>query len=244
MHIVSFITTTLQTLEYESKSVSIDSETTSLAQAIGGRASYVERVYRQNRLRDQFASHISLLQKVVTAFDQDMAGPEAGSLAELGIRAQTLVILLLLDELWDVMKSGASIYQDLFTGRLETIDDVAAFLFESLGRINRLWLPYRARPHATGIAAIETTRPFLYRSAIRRAQRAIRALAEDPDFSHFLRTGSNRTDTPQVCSACDELSAALNIALTRDPDPALFFAAAAIEPEELFDLVEAHDERV
>jgi hypothetical protein len=58
----------------------------------------------------------------------------------------------------------------------------------------------------------------------------------DPDFAHFLRFGSSRTDAPRIRRACDQLTDVLSIALTREPDPALFIAAAVLEPEELLDL--------
>jgi len=77
-----------------------------------------------------------------------------------------------------------------------------------------------------------------YHSAIRRAQRAIAELGADPDFAHFLRVGSSRTDAPRVRRACDQLADVLSVALTREPDPALFLAAAVLEPEELLDLTD------
>jgi len=190
-------------------------------------------------------SRIVNLHKLVLEFDKDIAGVELGSLAELGVRAQTLAILLLLDELCDAMLYRQSLYQDLFTGELRTIEDVVWYVFGKLDHANKLWLRHRAKVDASAAGAIPsvlgTTRSLQYDAAIRAAQRAIAKLAVDPDLAHFLRVGSSRADAPRVRRACDQLTEVLGIALTKEPDPALFLAAAVLEPEELLDLTDDDD---
>jgi hypothetical protein len=192
-------------------------------------------------------SHIAGLQKLVIEFDEDIAGAEMGSLAELGVRAQTLAILLLLDELCDAILNRSAFYQELFTARLRTIEDVVWHLFDSLACINKLWLRHRARSQVlmTGFAPrlFDTTRSRQYRSAIRCAQRAIAELGADPDLAHFLRVGSSRTDAPRIRRACDQLADTLSVALTREPDPAQLLAAAVLvlEPEEPLDRTDDDD---
>ena len=194
------------------------------------------------------ASRIAALGQVVIKFDRDIAGIGIGSLAELGLRSQTLTILMLLDELYDATRDDVSAYQDLFVGRFRTIEDVIAFLFDALSSINERWLPYRITRHAPDVAhaarTIDAAHASLYRSGIRDAQRAMASLGDDPDLAHFLRTGSERNDAPQVSRACVQLAEILTVALTREPDPVLFLAAAVLEPEELFDLSDGHGDWV
>lgn len=184
-------------------------------------------------------SRIASLQRIVTESDQEIAGVDIMSLGELGLRAQTLAILLLLDELCDAMPCLSTRCQELFTGRLRTTEDIVTFLFASLTRINKHWLCYRVKPHGAPESfapiAFQTTSSILYCSGIRQAQRAVTEIAADPDFARFLRAGSARTDSPQLRHVCDQLTDVLGIALTREPDVALFLAAAVLEPEELHD---------
>jgi hypothetical protein len=192
-----------------------------------------------------FMSRISDLQKIVVGFDHDIAGFKIGSLAELGLRAQTLAILLLLDELRDAMRYGPLSHQELFTGRLCTVEDVVWFLFDALPRVNQQWLLHRAKPRDRAAPftpkVLEATSSLLYRSSIREAQRAIAELGADPDLAHFLRVGSSYTDVPPIRHACHQLADILNLVLTREPDPALFLAAAVLEPGELHDLTDHGD---
>jgi hypothetical protein len=182
-----------------------------------------------------FASRIARLRAIVVSADQDAVGSTIGSLAELGLRAQTLGALLLLDDLHSVMSNRPSAYQDLFTTRLRTIDDVASFLFDGLSRVNRLWMCHRDRSLASNVGpparVVEITRPLLYRSAIRQAQHAMVTLAADPDLVHFLEAGASRIEEPRISRSCRQFTELLTINLTREPDVALLLAAADLEPE-------------
>jgi hypothetical protein len=242
---VNNIVTMLQTIARENEAVHVISRELFAAQAAGRSLEHAMAMRQLSHSCNLFMSRIAALQKTVVEFDRDIAGPEIGSLAELGLRAQTLAILLLLDELCDAMRRGSQEYQELFAGRLRTIEDVVWFLFDGLARVNRRWLQHRTRPHDQAAPltpkAIETTSSLLYRSAIRGAQRAIVELGADPDLAHFLRVGSSCTEAPEVRHACHQLADLLNLALTREPDPALFLAAAALKPEELHDLTDDND---
>jgi hypothetical protein len=239
------ILTLLHTVARESEAVHAISRALFVARATGRTIEHTMATRQLSHSCNLLMSRIAALQNLVIEFDEDIAGVEAGSLAELGVRAQTLAILLLLDELCDAMSYRPAAYQELFTGQLQTIEDVVLRLFDSLARINKLWLRHRAKPHAlaTGFTSrvFDTPRSLLYCTAIRRAQRAIADLGSDPDLAHFLRAGSSRTDAPRVGRACDQLAEVLGVALTREPDPALFLAAAVLEPEELHDLTDDDD---
>ena len=187
---------------------------------------------------------IAILQRIVTGFDHDIAGSEIGSLAELGLRAQTLAILLSLDDLCDAIRCGSLAPRELSAGRFGAIDGVVWFLFDSLAVINKRWLQCRPRPcdlAPYAPRASQTTVAILYRAGVRRAQRALAELRADPDLTQFLRQGSARAAAPQVRHACDRIADVLEIALIREPDPALLLAAAVLRPEELHDLVEDVD---
>jgi hypothetical protein len=164
---------------------------------------------------------IRALAKAVTETDRDIAPGDIGSLAELGLRAQTLAVLLLLNDLCDAIPDGTSAYQELFTGRLRSFDDVISFFFDSLARINCLWIrhrDYRALHGTTTPSGSEATRVFLYRLAIHRAQHAVVALGADPDIATFLRVGSSRIDSPGVSGACIEIVKVLVTTFWREPE--------------------------
>jgi hypothetical protein len=236
------ILTILHAIARESEDVHVTCRTLFVAHATGRTIEHAMTTRQLSHSCNLLMSRIASLHKLVLEFDENVMGVELGSLAELGVRAQTLAILLLLDELCDAMLYSWSLYQELFTGKLRTIEDVVWYIFDKLARINRPWFHHRAKPHPLAAGALPrilgTTRSLQYHAAIRGAQRAIANLAADPDFAHFLRFGSSRADAPRVRRACDQLVDVLGIALTREPDPALFLAAAVLEPEELLDLTD------
>ena len=234
----------LHAIARESEAVHVIRRELFVARATGRTIEHATATSQLSHSCNLLMSRIASLHKLVLEFDKDIAGVELGSLAELGVRAQTLAILLLLDELCDAMLYRWSLYQDLFTGELRTVEDVVWYIFGKLARVNKLWLRHRAKLDVAAGAtprALDTTRSLQYHAAIRGAQRAIAKLAVDPDFAHFLRVGSSRTDVPRVRRACDQLADVLGIALTREPDPALFLATAVLEPEELLDLTDDDD---
>jgi len=101
----------------------------------------------------------------------------------------------------------------LFTGRLENIDDVAAFVHGEFFRINDLWMRHRCCG-AQGAAA--TRNRGIYLAAVGTAQRAVRAIGDDPDLAHFLREGATFVDWPAVHRGCTQISAAVNININID----------------------------
>lgn len=233
------ILTMLHAIARESEDVHLTFRALFVAHASGRTIEHAMATRQLGHSGNLLMSRIASLHKLILEFDEDIAGVELRSLAELGVRAQTLAVLLLLDELCDAMSYHWSPYQELFTGELKRIEDVVWYIFDKLARINRPWLLHRAKPHPLAAGALPrilgTTCSLEYHAEIRRAQRAIAGLALDPDFAHFLRFGSSRTDAPRVRRACDQLVDVLGIALTREPDPALFIVAAVLEPEELLD---------
>jgi hypothetical protein len=236
------ITATLHAIARESEAVHANRQALSVERAIGHS---LERTMSRRQLSHScnlLTSRIVTLQRIVTEFDQESAGAEIGSLAELGLRAQTLIVLLLIDELCNAMTPGASWCQELFVGQLRTMEDVVSFVFSSLARINQLWRRHRAESAAwwTGSTpSVGAVRPLLYRCRIRDAQRAMAMLGDDPDFADFLRAGSSLTASRRVRDACDQLANVLTIRLTREPDPALFLSAAVLDPEEFYDLADS-----
>ena len=235
----------LRAIASESEEVHAHCRTLFVMRDTGRTAEYTMATSQLSHSCNFFMSRIMRLHRLVLEFDEDIAGAELRSLAELGVRAQTLAVLLLLDELCDAMLYRWSLYEDMFTEKLRTIEDVVWHMFGKLGRINKVWLRHRPKPRALAAKSIPrilfTTHTLQSGAAVRAAQRAIAELAADPPFAHFLRVGSSRTDAPRIRRACDQLIDVLGIALTREPDPALFLAAAVLEPEELLDLTDDDD---
>jgi hypothetical protein len=192
----------------------------------------IERVITTSRLNDActlLTLQIAGLQRIVARFDRDIAGAEAGSLAELGIRAQTLAILLSLDDICDAVKCGSLDARELASGRFPAIDDVVWFVFDSLGAINKLWLRYRSRawgPEPSDLEDCATTATAFYRKGIEQAQSALAALGADPDLSAFLRAGAACVANPRVRAACSRIVDLLHIPLTSEVDPSILRAAA------------------
>jgi hypothetical protein len=190
-----------------------------------------------SHLCNLLTSRITTLGRIVRAFDHEAAGGEIGSLAELGVRAQTLAILLLLDELYDALEPDAVHVRGLFIGRFGSIEDVVSYVFQALAHANRDWRRYHQEAgDEVAPRALRMSRALNYRLAVRRAQRAMAQLGADRDLAHFLRAGMARADAPEVSRACRMLALVLSVRVMREPDPALLLAAATLDPEYLADL--------
>ncbi len=219
------ITVMLQQIATESEILHLNSQALFAARAAGRSLDHVIATCQLSHSCHLLTSRIAALRNLVTEFDNGIAGTEIGSLAELALRAQTLAILLSLDELYRPIRDNTPAYQELFVGRFRAVEDVVSFLFDALARINRLWLPHRIRAREQDSAP--------YRSAIRHAQSAMFGLGKEPDLAHFLRAGGSRAYAPQVSKACIQLAEVLNITLPREPDPELLLDASILEREEL-----------
>ena len=140
----------------------------------------------------------------------DGLGSAMGSLAELVLRAVRMVVAVQMTDLRGVVRGPAAMNRAraLFTGRFQNIDDVAAFVLREFDRINDLWLRHR-HGGEKGVAA--TTNRGIYLAAVCTAQRAVRAIGDDPDLAHFLREGVTCVDWPAVHQGCTQIRAAINI---------------------------------
>jgi hypothetical protein len=166
-------------------------------------------------------SQIAALQGAVTEFDGHIVGYEATPLPELRLRAQTLAILLSLDELCDAVRRGSLGRRDLSIGRFQAIDDAVWFVIDELAAVNQLWLRYRIclselKPHSSTME-----RSMHYHAGIHRAQCALVALWADPDLSRVLQAGTCAAAS-QVRNACVRIVEILKMTSARELCPVLF----------------------
>jgi len=178
------------------------------------------------------AARVTSLWRLVAQFDQDLSDGQLRSFGELGLRAQTLAALFLLDELYEEIRNDPARYQDLFIGRFRSIDDVVSFIFDSLAQLSHIWVRQAAQRSLvlTPVVDIACTPTVVYYAAIRNAQQSIAMLDCNADLHHFLTRGELRADAPRVASACAQLRAVLHTTLSRELDPSLFLAAALFAP--------------
>jgi hypothetical protein len=142
-----------------------------------------------------------------------MVGRQIRTLAELGLRAQTLVALLLLDEVLAAIVHSGSQCRHMFSGRFRCIQDVVDYLFEALPAVTAIWLPTRSSPDEVE-----------HHAAIRLAQEAMRRITDDVDFGNFLRVGSDCVELPDVRFICEELKDTFAISLPIKPFPVLLLS--------------------
>ena len=200
----------------------------------GTATTYARRVLRG------LETTVTTLKDLVLTFDHEVGGTTVESLGELAVRAETVAVLLQLDQL-EVLRGATARAQALgmFVGRFKSFDDVAAFVLDKFAEINRAWLRYRRLDRFAAIAAAENgpradERRALLRCAVQVAQLAIGALRRDPDFNHFLAAGMALVDWPTVHTACTNIARVLEIEVDTELAPALF--GAAPDP----DLVHSH----
>jgi hypothetical protein len=146
------------------------------------------------------------------------------SVDELVVRAATIAISRELEHLRLALGDGAppDRARHLFGGRLQTMADVVGITRRKLADQNSAWICYR-RPRAEPVpnlvedgdftaAGEEGERRVLYRVAIRKARQALRALGDDRDLAHFVRTGAACSDWPEVLLPCVTIGAVIGVA--------------------------------
>lgn len=173
-------------------------------------------------LLDRQGELIVRLKGNVVPFDRHVAGDAVGSVAELVLRAQTLVIeaqLLRLCDTCGCAAMSAQRYPDMFIGRLHDVCDVAASFRDRLHRTNLPWLLHR---RVCGTAAADAPIRRLYPEAIARASADMLALRYEWELAHFLRAGATLPSV-EISDACKLIGSALNITLA----PPIEFMAQA-----------------
>lgn len=190
----------------------------------------IEHAIETSRREDActlLALQIAGLQRIVVEFDRDIAGAEVGSLAELGLRAQTFAILLSINDISVAVRCRSLDAQGFPTGRFRTVDDLLWFVLDSLGAINKLWLqccPGPQGPARSTLTDCSTTATMLYLKGIEQAQLALAELRTDDDLSAFLRTGAASAEL-RVRDACARISDLLHISLACEVDPTILHGA-------------------
>ena len=151
----------------------------------------------------------------------DGLGDPLGSLAELGLRAVRMIVLVELDNLRDVLCSPSACGRAhaLHWWRSRGIDDFEFLVRCAVDRVTAAWAEHRGVEHRDRGA---------YRSALRAAHEAMRALGELPGLSRFLRDGAARGDWPALAAICTRLQAALRLRIAIEPDQPLFIPAALL----------------
>jgi hypothetical protein len=128
----------------------------------------------------------------------DGLGSALGSLSELVLRAVRMVVRAELGTLFQLVSESQA--------------EAAALMLSAHGELNEItdqWLRWR-RTAATDRGA--------YRSALREASAALRALGTTSEFGRFLDHGLDRVDQPLLQAATARTLAALTISINVEPD--------------------------
>ena len=137
-----------------------------------------------NLLRDRALGHVEAASDV--------------TIQEENLRARLNVILCQVDLL-----GKRPLAPRMYAGRFAGFNDVRAYLYEQIGRINACWLgEFRVvQANVTDVASVG-----LLRIALANAHVAVSLIGRDPDLMHFLREGviARRQSTR---TACRELAA-------------------------------------
>lgn len=150
----------------------------------------------------------------------DDLGEPVESLAELVLRARSMVIMARIGHIRELLRDrpGREHAQGWLAGRLENVDDLLTSVHDQVVRNHRIWTPHRQG----GVSATEVgdrERVALYHESVRHAQRQLRGLGDSPHLGHFLARGLAATDWPDMSTACREIVAALDLQLDEASPP-------------------------
>jgi hypothetical protein len=137
---------------------------------------------------------MNIRQEVVPS---DGFGDNAGSIAELALRATRMVILAAVRELHGSPPFART----------------ASMLQAELDLIPRVWMPYRQDA--------ATANRVLYRAAIRAAQQAVNELGAHPDVVRDLQAAASYPEQLEVRSASVRIMAVLSVSIDAEPDSPL-----------------------
>ncbi|HEU4734997.1 MAG TPA: hypothetical protein VFT22_44195 [Kofleriaceae bacterium] len=166
------------------------------------------------------------LRRQILAFEATSTGDSAQSLRELVVRAEMFVITAHLRQITQVLHAetfGGIVDPGractLFTGRLQSMDDVMDFVANEFARVTATWLPHLQAhsPEVDTPDAIESRRTR-YRQAVGEALRRVSAIAEHVDFAAFLHAGMSNFNRPVVQAACTQIAEILAIARRIDEE--------------------------
>jgi hypothetical protein len=88
----------------------------------------------------------------------------------------------------------------MFAGKLKSLRDVKAFLFDQLGRVNAQW--FREQRNQPGSRLLQVT--------LENAESALRLFSKDLDLAHFVRIGAS-SSVPSIRLACCDIGAVIGL---------------------------------
>lgn len=161
-----------------------------------------------------FESVVGQLRGIAAELDCDLGHQMIASLGELVLHLRVFAILSQVEQLALATDGADAALRALFTGRLRSIGDVAAMMYD---RISRMWLEYGH--------LIRDPRGRVRRDVVREAHHALTRIGSDPDLLSLLRTAMRHADWPGVFCTCANLAELLALTVDVEPDAALFQAA-------------------
>lgn len=167
---------------------------------------------------DSFETAVGHLQAIAAELDCDLGRRMIASLGELVLHLRVFAILSQVEQLVQAIHSADVEICALFTGRLRSIGEVSALVYE---QITRMWLDYGHLIRAPGGS--------IRRDVVREAHRALTLIGSDPDFMYVLRIGMAHPDWPGVFCACANLAELLALTVDLESDAARFQANPALE---------------
>lgn len=178
------------------------------AQVPGERARASAQLSASSQL---FVRSYSLLRDEVLAMDGEIAGNRVASLGELGIRAQTYIALLTLDELRELTAFWPSECAALFSGRDESFARMVGDFFERIGAVNALWYPPQPRAASKHSTEGRFRTRQSYRFAIHAARQQLTQLVDSPRWVQFNEACTRLTTVPgsMLVALCELMTEAL-----------------------------------
>lgn len=149
----------------------------------------------------------------------DELGEPVESLAELALRARSMVVMVRVGFIRELMRDRAAHEraQAWLVGRDGTVGELMTSIHDQIRRIHGVWTPHRRG--AAGLdRASDNHRTAFYQSSLRLAQRKLQGLNKSPGLAHFLARGVAVSDWSDMSTACREILAALAVEVDAEPD--------------------------
>ena len=159
----------------------------------------------------------------------DELGEPVGSLAELALRARSMVIAARAAFIRKLLRdrTAQERAQAWLVGRDGSVDELMITVHDQVRHIHRVWTPHR-RGSAEPLRSSERDREVSYHASVRLAHRQLGRLGNSPGLAHFLARGVAVSDWPDMSTACREIVASLAVEV--DADPNLLYGAAQSSP--------------
>ena len=158
------------------------------------------------------ASATSRLKQYTTDADRVAGRVDIRSVHELALRAVVLFATDRLTRLHALIAQSPQRAHRLFIGRLRTMDDVTAWVLDGFADLSVGW----TAPKVPGDPVPEPSGSAHHR-VLRSARARVIAMANEPEFRHFLSAGIHAYDWPELGRACAELDAVLRLDMEAPP---------------------------